>query len=159
MVTYSAPGLGKNQRVKVPNPPGSGLCHEVKATPHNSARKLSERFCASSKFQKRGNTVCISRFWNCRNGAEDPLRSADAIVRCCLKESWTSQECEARFFRISRMCFGAHHCLACISTERRIHKHPGCLPVPSVGCGHDRTLQTARYFLPISSKIKTNKFF
>ena len=32
------------------------------ATPHNSARKLSERFCASSKFQKRGNTVCISRF-------------------------------------------------------------------------------------------------
>ncbi len=58
---------------------------QIKATPHNSARKLSERFCASSKFQKRGNTVCISRFWNCRNGAKDPLRSADAIVRCCLK--------------------------------------------------------------------------
>ena len=55
-----------------------------RATPHNSARKLSERFCASSKFQKRGNTVCISRFWNCRNGAKDPLRSADTIVRCCL---------------------------------------------------------------------------
>ena len=54
-----------------------------KATPHNSARKLSERFCASSKFQKWGNTVCISRFWNCRNGTKDPLRSADAIVRCC----------------------------------------------------------------------------
>ena len=54
-----------------------------KATPHNSARKLSERFCAISKFQKRENTVCISRFWNCRNGAKDPLRSADAIVRCC----------------------------------------------------------------------------
>ena len=53
------------------------------ATPHNSARKLSERFRASSKFQKRGNTVCISRFWNCRNDAKDPLRSADAIVRCC----------------------------------------------------------------------------
>ena len=60
-------------------------CIMIKAAPHNSARKLSERFCASSKFQKRGNTVCISRFWNCRNGAKDPLRSADAIVRCCLK--------------------------------------------------------------------------
>ena len=54
-----------------------------KATPHNSARNLSERFCASSKFRKRGNTVCISRFWNCRTGAKDPLRSADVIVRCC----------------------------------------------------------------------------
>ena len=56
----------------------------VKATPHNSARNLSERFCASSKFRKRGNTVCIFRFWNCRTGAKDPLRSADVIVRCCL---------------------------------------------------------------------------
>ena len=27
---------------------------QIKATPHNSARKISERFCASSKFQKRG---------------------------------------------------------------------------------------------------------
>ena len=35
---------------------------QIKATPHNSARKLNERFCASSKFQKRRNTVCISRF-------------------------------------------------------------------------------------------------
>ena len=43
---------------------------QIKATPYNSARKLSERFCAISKFQKRGNTVCISRFWNCRNGAK-----------------------------------------------------------------------------------------
>ena len=34
----------------------------IRATPHNSARKLSERFCASSKFQKRRDTVCISRF-------------------------------------------------------------------------------------------------
>ena len=41
------------------------------------------------------------------------------------------------------MCVGAHHCLACIPTGRRIHKHPGCLPVPSVGCGHDRTAQVA----------------
>ena len=62
----------------------------LRATPHNSARKLSERFCASSKFQKRGNTVCISRFWNCRNGTKDPLRSADAIVRCCLSSPNTN---------------------------------------------------------------------
>ena len=41
------------------------------------------------------------------------------------------------------MCVGAHHCLACIPTERRIHKHPGCLPVPSVGCGHDRSARAA----------------
>ena len=58
---------------------------DVMATPHNSARKLSERFCAGSKFRKRGNTVCSSRFWNCGTGAKYPLRSADAIVRCCLK--------------------------------------------------------------------------
>ena len=58
---------------------------DVMATPHNSARKLSERFCAGSKFRKRGNTVCISRFWNCGTGAKYPLRSADAIVRCCLR--------------------------------------------------------------------------
>ena len=56
-----------------------------KATPHNSARKLSERFSAGSKFRKRGNTVCISRFWSYGTGAKDPRRSADAIVRCCLK--------------------------------------------------------------------------
>ena len=33
------------------------------------------------------NTVCISLFWNCGTGAKYPLRSADAIVRCCPKET------------------------------------------------------------------------
>ena len=35
-----------------------------KAAPHNSARSLRQDFCPNSKFGKRRNTVCISRFSN-----------------------------------------------------------------------------------------------
>ena len=55
-----------------------------KATPHNSARSLSQNFCPNSKFQKWRNTVCISHFWNCGSGAKRRLRIADAIVQYCL---------------------------------------------------------------------------
>ena len=58
-----------------------------KATPHNSARSLSQNFCPNSKFRKWRNTVCISHFWNCGSGAKRRLRIADAIVRCCPKET------------------------------------------------------------------------
>ena len=58
-----------------------------RAAPHNSARDSSERFCPKIKFGKRRNTGCISSFSNCKIGAKDPLLSADAIVRCCLRES------------------------------------------------------------------------
>ena len=34
-------------------------------------------------------------FLNCRNGTKDPLRSADAIVRCCLKISTPSVGADA----------------------------------------------------------------
>ena len=54
------------------------------AAPHNSARSLRQDFCPNSKFGKRRNTVCISRFSNWRSGAKRRLRLADAIVRCCL---------------------------------------------------------------------------
>ena len=55
-----------------------------RATPHNSARTLRQDFCPNSKFGKRRNTVCISRFSNWRSGAKRRLRLADAIARCCL---------------------------------------------------------------------------
>ncbi len=77
-----------------------------RAAPHNSARDCSERFCPKIKFGKSRNTVCtrrgyaasvsqlrwqrlryISSFSNCKIGAKDPLLSADAIVRCCLRKS------------------------------------------------------------------------
>ena len=77
-----------------------------RAAPHNSARDSSERFCPKIKFGKSRNTVCtrrgyaasvsqlrwqrlryISSFSNCKIGAKDPLLSADAIVRCCLRKS------------------------------------------------------------------------
>ena len=57
----------------------------IRAAPHNSARDSSERFCSKIKFGKRRNTVCLSSFSNCNIGAKDPLMSADAIVRCCLR--------------------------------------------------------------------------
>ena len=53
------------------------------ATPHNSARGFDERFCSKIKFGKRRNTVCISSFSNCKIGAKDLAKTADAIVRCC----------------------------------------------------------------------------
>ena len=54
-----------------------------RATPHNSARSISQNFCPNSKFQKWWNTVCISHFRNCGSGAKRRLRLEDAIVRCC----------------------------------------------------------------------------
>ena len=57
-----------------------------RATPHNLARRLSQDFCPNSKFGKRRNTVCISRFSNWRSGAKRRLRLAGTIVRCCLRE-------------------------------------------------------------------------
>ena len=63
--------------------PDSEEADVVKATPHNSARSISQNFCPNSKFQKWWNTVCISHFRNCGSGAKRRLRLADAIVRCC----------------------------------------------------------------------------
>ena len=63
-----------------------------RAAPHNSARDSSERFCPKIKFGKRRNTGCISSFSNCKIGAKDPLLSADAIVRCCLRGKKSRKE-------------------------------------------------------------------
>ena len=57
------------------------------AAPHNSARSLRQDFCPNSKFGKRRNTACISRFSNWRSGAKRRLRLADTIVRCCPREN------------------------------------------------------------------------
>ena len=58
-----------------------------RAAPHNSARDSSERFCPKIKFGERRNALCLSSSSNCKIGAKDPLLSADAIVRCCLRKS------------------------------------------------------------------------
>ena len=50
------------------------------ATPHNSARKLSERFCASSKFQKRGEYCMYFPFLELQKWCK---RSAEIRRRNC----------------------------------------------------------------------------
>ena len=46
-----------------------------------SARAGSERFCSQARFEKRRNTVCISRFSNRRLGAKDPLSSRRRFIQ------------------------------------------------------------------------------
>ena len=43
-----------------------------------SARAVSERFFTRRRFQKRRNTVCISRFWNCTAG--EKIRSQPQAI-------------------------------------------------------------------------------
>ena len=57
----------------------------VKAAPHNGARRFGERFWHKRKYEKCGNTGCISHFSYCTIGAKDPPKPAVPIVRCCLK--------------------------------------------------------------------------
>ena len=59
-----------------------------KAAPHNSASRFGERFFVKSRFEKRGNTVCILSFSNRRIGGKDPPKREDAIVRCCRKSNY-----------------------------------------------------------------------
>ena len=56
----------------------------IKATPHNSASRFDESFFVKVRFEKCGNTECISNFSNRRIGGKDPSKREDAIVRCCL---------------------------------------------------------------------------
>ena len=46
-----------------------------------SARAVSERFFVQSRYRKRRNTLCISRFRYRRVGEKDPLTVADDLVR------------------------------------------------------------------------------
>ena len=46
-----------------------------------SARADSERFCLRRKFEKYGNTWCISCFSNCTDGAKDPLFSRRRFIQ------------------------------------------------------------------------------
>ena len=55
-----------------------------KAAPHNGARRFGERFCLKRKYEKCGNTLCISHFSYCTVGAKDPPKPAAPIMRCCL---------------------------------------------------------------------------
>ena len=58
-----------------------------------------------------------------------------------------------------KVCVFGHATPCMHPPGRRMHKSHSLFDGPSVGCGHDRALQTARYFLPISRKTKTHKFF
>ena len=51
---------------------------------NKSARAGSERFCSQTRFEKWGNTVCISHFSNRRLGAKDPLPSRRRFVQSFL---------------------------------------------------------------------------
>ena len=54
-----------------------------------SARADSERFCFLRKFGESRNTLCISDFPNCTEGAKDPLlsrrRFIQRFLRCWVK--------------------------------------------------------------------------
>ena len=50
-----------------------------------SARTVSERFFGQSRYRKRRNTVCISRFRYRRVGGKDPLTAADDLFRGSLE--------------------------------------------------------------------------
>ena len=54
------------------------------AAPHNLTSRFGEKFFARSRFEKRGNTACISSFSNRRIGEKDPPKRVGAIARCCL---------------------------------------------------------------------------
>ena len=54
------------------------------AAPHNGARRFGARFWHKRKYEKCGNTGCISHFSYCTIGAKDPPKPAVPIVRCCL---------------------------------------------------------------------------
>ncbi len=64
-----------------PCPDSERLC--IRATPHNGARRFSERFWPKRKYGKCGNTGCISHFSYCTIGSKDPRKPAAPIVRCC----------------------------------------------------------------------------
>ena len=57
----------------------------VKAAPHNGARRFGKRFCPKRKYEKCGNTLCISHFSYCTIGVKDLPKPAVPIMRCCLK--------------------------------------------------------------------------
>ena len=60
-----------------------------------SARAVSERFFVQSRYRRRRNTVCISRFRYRRVGEKDPLIAADDLFRGFLKRI-ESAECPDR---------------------------------------------------------------
>ena len=51
-----------------------------------SARADGERFWVRRRFEKRRNTLCISRFSNCTAGAKDPLIRRRQFIQSFLKE-------------------------------------------------------------------------
>ena len=55
-----------------------------KAAPHNGARRFGKRFWHKRKYEKCGNTGCISHFSYCTIGAKDPPKPAVPTQRCCL---------------------------------------------------------------------------
>ena len=83
----------------------------MRAAPHNGERRFGERFWHKRKYEKCGNTGCISHFSYCALGAKDPPKPAVPIVRCCLRKmSWGKRAGKGRFgmqsfrgFRICRM--------------------------------------------------------
>ena len=57
----------------------------VRETLNNEASADSRRFCHRRKFEKCGNTGCLSHFSNCTDGAKDSLFSRSRIVQRSLR--------------------------------------------------------------------------
>ena len=71
-----------------------------------SARAVSERFFDQSRYRKRSNTLCISRFRYRRVGGKDPLTVADDVVRCSLLPHFLVKPCPLTKppLRTQRLC-------------------------------------------------------
>ena len=80
----------------------------------NSARADSERFCFLRKFGKSRNTVCISDFPNCTEGAKDPLLSRRRFIQRFPKESMARS-----FDRASGCGMKTHTSKGCMITGQR----------------------------------------
>ena len=68
--------------------------------------RYTRRGYAASVSQLRWQRLrYISSFTNCKIGAKDPLVSADAIVRCCLRKTRKSQDGRVCRFRSLPIAF------------------------------------------------------
>ena len=71
-----------------------------------SAAVDGERFFVKTRFEKRGNTVCISRFSNRRIGGKDPSSAVGDLFRGSLEQAEYDKASDA-LFSLARAAFQA----------------------------------------------------
>ena len=124
-----------------------------------SARADSERFCFLRKFGKSRNTVCISDFPNCTEGAKDPLLSRRRFIqrfpRSSLPVSGARRMSPRRSFvrRLSTAQAQFFRCLELVLHQHKqrtdCHGHaPVLLPHQFCAGKIHQTFSPSRFFAP-----------